>query len=445
MKISSLLCVACMLTAQLSVFGDDAGNISLPPGSRIPAAAQNAAEAPPWNAPPAQAVIPAAPLTPPINTSAPAQPAAAISPNPPPRPLVSVMKRKSQSSPTAAPPAVASSQLPAPPSEPLVQSPSTTPSATPVAPLALTTSQTDGALPINTATTTPEPTTHSVAQDTTSSAVVPAEYDQPITPSNTSTLNWTRPNEPSSSTASNQTSSQAGASPDITADNSQASSTAPSPLQPTTGPVQLIPPPSDSSRSTPSMTDQQVIPADSTSQTADVLPDPQQMAAAHAAADLLSQALNTNSSADLTGQWQPLSNVISSVDEHQRLAAVSAYWRLSHAVALYLWSADDLQRLDKSAPSHTLIDNPMLSTARATATARMHEAELSLTKAQQSLVALMGTTPSTFSASILPSDRPLVGPYRTYFDALFANRPAPGQTREINAALPLRVKIIGDR
>ncbi|HEY2759700.1 MAG TPA: hypothetical protein VGI75_03135, partial [Pirellulales bacterium] len=97
MKISSLLCVACMLTAQLNAFGDDAGNISLPPGSRIPAAAQNAAEAPPWNAPPAQTVIPAAPIAPPINNSAPAQPAA-ISPNPPPRPLVSVMKRKSQSS-----------------------------------------------------------------------------------------------------------------------------------------------------------------------------------------------------------------------------------------------------------------------------------------------------------------------------------------------------------
>src|SRR5262249_19071280 len=107
---------------------------------------------------------------------------------------------------------------------------------------------------------------------------------------------------------------------------------------------------------------------------------------------------------------------------------------------------DELSRLEQVVPARGAAESPMLSTARAAAAARVHEAEVGVALAQESLAS--ATQPKDQlapSAAILPSDRPLTGPYRTYFDVIFANRPPVGRTREINRTLPLRLAGINDR
>jgi len=487
MKLSSLLCLVCLLIAQFGT-ADDITN-SPYRGFQVPAAAQNAAEAPPWNPqaqpaviqPPSAQSIPAAtgPTVPTINNPVlggqsqvpvinPA-PAAATSPSfaaPPgvkssnsdPRPLVSVMKRKTQSATTTVP-APGAPQTLAPSSGAVASSPATIPSTVPAAPATLSPAQTSGALPISSlpqlptkvaAAATPSPATPS--------PVVAAEYDEPITnpPDNSATERF----NPSGATTPLATAVKENSSdptdnpvaPSPAAGNSrplvERSASRASPLQPTKGPVQFVSPPGNSTSSAPAIpsvpaiVDPQVTPAITNSQATETAVDPEQQASARAAADLLVQSLITNSAAELPGQWEPLATAISGLDEHQRLAAVSDYWRLSHAVSDYIWTSDELQRLEKAVPSRVLVDNPMISTARAIATARIHEAELSVTKAQQSLISLGSVPQSNVSAGILPSDHPLAGPYHTYFQAIFADRPAPGRTREIDAALPIHFKII---
>jgi hypothetical protein len=469
MKCSSLVCLALIFAPQLCP-GDDNLTNSQFRGFQVPAAARNAPEAPAWNpqaqpaaptqqpaAAPATAA-PAAVIAPPTNNptadtnvapaastnpiwAVPAQPAvvgpppatvapaavvganpafAAPAPQantvipaaaPPTRPLVSVMKRKTRSSAAATAPA-ATPQLAAPTTAPtFTPPPSPTPAASP-APAALTDAQTDGAIPINSVTSAANEYSKPDAQPIASpSGIQPARFDEPV-----------------SASAATSTTSE--------------TPTAATPLKIATTQPQLIPPPDNAAPAQPLVSDPQVTPANSNPQNQESTIDPEQLAAAHAAADLLAQSFA--STGDLPGQSESLSEIISASDEHQRLAVVNAYWRLSHAISDYIWTSDELERLNKAIPSRVMINNPMISTALATATARIHEAELSVTKAQQSLSALSASPGAPSAAGILTSDRPLVGPYRTYFDAIFANRSAPARLREINATLPIRVKIIDD-
>jgi hypothetical protein len=487
MKLSSLLCLATLLAAQICA-ADDLPNSSFR-GFQVPQAARNAAEAPAWNAqaqpatqqaisqPPAATVPAAVPQTqpaliqqtaplavpatipgfapppgsapqvlpanqvPPVNPAFTAPPVV-NSKNRDPRPLVSVMKRKTVSTPQSAAPTLATPPPAAP--QPVVAAqtppPTPTPSTTPATlpPDTLSVAQTAGAKPIESAPHTAPteiplasaPTTSAPPANTPSttppSSVRPAEYDEPIAPSAATSSNNT------ATPTNNNTSEIPRADSD------------PSPLQPTKGPVQFVaPPPSDPvSVATPSIVDPQVIPANSNPGTTETPADSQQQAAAHAAADLLAQSIIPGATTDLPGTWQPLSAVIAGLDEQKRLTAVDDYWRLSRAVSDYIWTTDELERLDKAVPARVLVDNPMISTARAIASARVHEAELNVAKAQQSLISLTGTPRTTFAGGILPADRPLVGPYHTYFQEIFANRTAPARARELDAALPIHLKII---
>lgn len=172
--------------------------------------------------------------------------------------------------------------------------------------------------------------------------------------------------------------------------------------------------------------------------------DPAKIAAAHATADLLAGAvaeLEAESTARLS-----LAEALAGVPEQQRLAIVGKYWRLSKAVKDHRWALDELKRLEAVAPNRNPVEGPMLSTARAAAEARVHEAELTLVRARESLADTVATAiPASSKSDLITEDRPLLGPYNTYFSAIFANRTPSGRMREIDRALPIRLQSVADR
>ena len=167
-------------------------------------------------------------------------------------------------------------------------------------------------------------------------------------------------------------------------------------------------------------------------------------AAAAAASDLMSQGLASPKESALAGRPTTLLELIGrfGTDRGRQLSVVRGYWKLSAAQADYNWAADELARLDQVTAAKGL-EAAVLSAAQAGAQARLHEAQVGVVAAQQELADLLGL-PSN-SQLPLASDPPLVGPYRTYFDTIFAGRVPPPRTRVIDRGLPVRLQAIQDR
>ncbi len=168
--------------------------------------------------------------------------------------------------------------------------------------------------------------------------------------------------------------------------------------------------------------------------------DPEKLAAARAAGDLLASSIDNG-----TAGTTPLRliDVLAQTPETERAAAVREYWNLARAWSDYRWAIDESKRFDTIVPARGAVDAPMLSTARAAATARVNDAQLNVESAQAALIRTARLTPQ--AGSYFPTDAPLVGPYQTYFSVLFAGRPSPGRTWQIDRALPIRLKTINDR
>jgi hypothetical protein len=107
-----------------------------------------------------------------------------------------------------------------------------------------------------------------------------------------------------------------------------------------------------------------------------------------------------------------------------------------------------MKRLNQIAPSQGATANgtntrtaesPMLSVAQAASTARVTEAELDLTRA---IVALQSLRADGMGKG-RPIDVPLVGPYHTFYQQIFVNRPN-ARAFQIDKTMPLRVKSIND-
>jgi hypothetical protein len=167
-------------------------------------------------------------------------------------------------------------------------------------------------------------------------------------------------------------------------------------------------------------------------------------AAAAAASDLMSQGLAAPKESALAGRPTTLLELIGrfGTDRARQVSVVRGYWKLSAAQADYNWAADELARLDQVAAAKGL-EAAVLSAAQAGAQARLHEAQIGVVAAQQELADLLGL-PSN-SQLPLAGDPPLVGPYRTYFDTIFAGRVPPPRTRVIDRGLPIRLQAIQDR
>jgi len=102
-----------------------------------------------------------------------------------------------------------------------------------------------------------------------------------------------------------------------------------------------------------------------------------------------------------------------------------------------------LERLELIAPGGDPHDRASLDVAVAAARADLADARVRLGAGQQELVDLARLP---FSEPLpWPVDRPLVEPYSTHFEAIFANRMATGRVRTIVRSLPARHESVASR
>ncbi|HEY2148106.1 MAG TPA: hypothetical protein VGH32_09225, partial [Pirellulales bacterium] len=167
-------------------------------------------------------------------------------------------------------------------------------------------------------------------------------------------------------------------------------------------------------------------------------------AKAAAAADLMGQALTAPKDTALAGRATTLLELMGRVgsDRARQAWIVRDYWKLSAALADFNWAADEAARLDQITAAKGL-ESPILTAAQAAAQARLREAQVAAITAQQELADLLGIAEK--NQLPLAADSPLVGPYRTYFDALFAGKVPPPRTRAIDRGLPVRLEAIQSR
>jgi hypothetical protein len=132
-----------------------------------------------------------------------------------------------------------------------------------------------------------------------------------------------------------------------------------------------------------------------------------------------------------------LAAVSSGVDRRQQFEIVLAYWRLAQGVAEYHYCLGHAKTLDSfGAFAGRAADDAAMLAARADAAAQVQEAQLGLLRAQYELAAV-GRSPAGTPLP-LPADRPHVGPYRTEFKALFADRTPPEPARLADRILPVQ-------
>jgi hypothetical protein len=162
--------------------------------------------------------------------------------------------------------------------------------------------------------------------------------------------------------------------------------------------------------------------------------DPATRAAANASALLLSSALTPPQENALEGREVPLVDAIGRPSANtQRLEIASVYWKLALATADYNWAVYESNQLEALPANAGAVDGPLFASARAAAEAQVLEARAGVVTVQQELADAMG---QPTMALPLAADQPLVGPYRTHFDTIFAGRNPPGRSRAIDRGLP---------
>lgn len=129
----------------------------------------------------------------------------------------------------------------------------------------------------------------------------------------------------------------------------------------------------------------------------------------------------------------------------ERLALVQNYWRMAavaaehQAIAQY---ADILQQLSNAYRAEPSGVPPEVTAALATAQARQQETLVAWAEASSRL----GISGAAAAPKLLrPSDLPHAGKYRTEFEHLYANRPAPPRVALLNQLLPYRYQAVQRR
>jgi hypothetical protein len=157
-------------------------------------------------------------------------------------------------------------------------------------------------------------------------------------------------------------------------------------------------------------------------------------AAANASADLLASALAAPATNALEGRPLPLADALGRGSTSvRRLEVAALYWKLALATADYHWSLEEFDQLDALPGNKDVVDAPLLAAAQAGAQARMLEAKAAAVTLQQELADIIGQPTQPLPLTV---EQPLVGPYRSEFDTIFAGRAAPGRSRAIHRALP---------
>ena len=115
---------------------------------------------------------------------------------------------------------------------------------------------------------------------------------------------------------------------------------------------------------------------------------------------------------------------------------------LARAWSDYRWAIDESKRFDTIVPARGAVDAPMLSTARAAATARVNDAQLNVESAQAALIRTARLTPqagSYFQPMRLWLGR--IRPTSRFCSPAGHRRDVPGKS----IALTIRLKTINDR
>lgn len=130
----------------------------------------------------------------------------------------------------------------------------------------------------------------------------------------------------------------------------------------------------------------------------------------------------------------------------ERLALVQNYWRMAAVAAEYQAIANYagiLQQLSDAYRAEPGGVPPEVAAALATAKAQQQEKLVAWAEASNRLG--VGSTNSGASTLLRPSDLPHAGRYRTEFEHLYANRPAPPRVTLLNQLLPYRYQAVQRR
>lgn len=166
------------------------------------------------------------------------------------------------------------------------------------------------------------------------------------------------------------------------------------------------------------------------------------------AAELVASALHVPAELGLSGRPVMLVDVITATAGSPRqVEAARAYWQLVEKVAACHLAWDRQRRLEQleamlgaeAAGSAMQLE---LSARRAAATAALEQARVDLIDAQHALAAFL---PASDEALPLPANLPHVGTYNTYFEQIYASRPAPLRAKIIHETLPLKRQAIDAR
>ncbi|NLE38556.1 MAG: hypothetical protein GX621_11075 [Pirellulaceae bacterium] len=161
---------------------------------------------------------------------------------------------------------------------------------------------------------------------------------------------------------------------------------------------------------------------------------------------LMARLLATPKGMTLAGRPVSLFEALSQAqDASRQLDVVYAYWEAVARLGNYHVQWHCREFLDALSPRSG--DEAALETVRAAAAATLAELEVAVVAAQYELTEPSSWTPDLMSSPVLPlpSDMPLVGPYNTRFDRVFAARPAPPRAELAQRTLPMREKAIAAR
>jgi hypothetical protein len=159
--------------------------------------------------------------------------------------------------------------------------------------------------------------------------------------------------------------------------------------------------------------------------------------AAHA---LLRQALEPPGDEALPGTPLPLRAALERVQgPAQQRAVVTAYWRLGQATAAYHFALEEAHYLLGLQLASGGRPQALLKASQASAKAQLAESRLAAIQAQHDL-AESAQLPD--DALPLTTDASLVGPYRTYFEALSARGAVPARLRRLDRTLPQLLQLL---
>lgn len=132
-------------------------------------------------------------------------------------------------------------------------------------------------------------------------------------------------------------------------------------------------------------------------------------------------------------------------DRGRRTAILKAYWGLSAELAAANWAAEEVEFVAGLRTENGGADQAEIEAARLDAVARWQESKLLAVSAQFELAQMVGLPTTTPDSLPIPRDVPLVTPYHTKFERIFANRTPPAQVRMLAATIPLEYELIEAR